>query len=421
LARGESLGRLHGVPMTVKESFDVAGMGTTWGDPANAHEVAPSNAASVQSLISQGAIVFGKTNVPTMLADWQTFNPLHGTTNNPWNPQLAPGGSSGGAAAALAAGLTTLELGSDIGASIRNPAHYCGVYGHKPTYGIVPQAGHHAGRADTPLDLIACGPLARSADDLAAALDILVAPEPSEAHWGIALPPTRIDTLKGIRVAAWVDDETCPVDAEIRDAVVRVGGALERAGAKVDWEARPFDDSQAEHELYIQMLRGATGPLLSDEDYRTQAALAAGLDSRDTRYLAWNARYGTQSHRDWFDGHRRRARLRAQWGEFFRRFDVVICPVASSTAFPHDQKTPRVDRRIRVNDGWQDYNSQLFWAGLATLCYLPSTVVPAGLSKQGLPVGLQIIGSYGHDRSTIRLAQLLAEEIGGFVAPAAYL
>lgn len=421
IARSAPLGSLHGVPMTVKESFDVAGMPTTWGDPSNASCVAQTNAAAVQRLVTHGAIIFGKSNVPTMLADWQTFNPIHGTTNNPWDVTRSPGGSSGGAAAALAAGMTALELGSDIGASIRNPAHYCGVYGHKPTYGVVPQAGHGAGRADTPLDLLVCGPLSRSAEDLAAAMDVLVTPEPWDRHLAISLPPARVASLKGARIAVWVDDGQCPVDRDVRDAIVSVGEAMQREGALVDWEARPFADSRAEHELYIQMLRGATGPLLGDADYRSQEKLASELARSDDRYLAWNARYATQTHRDWYEGNRRRAHLRARWSAFFANYDAVICPVASSSAFPHDQHTPRIHRTIQVNGGPQDYNAQLFWAGLATLSYLPSTVVPTGLSGWGMPIGMQIIGDYGQDRSTIEIARLLAGAIGGFTPPPAYL
>ncbi len=166
LARGDRVGPLYGVPMTVKESFDLTGTPTTWGIPANAKVLAKENAETVQRLIDAGANIFGKTNVPLYLADWQTFNEIYGTTSNPWDLGRTPGGSSGGAASALASGMTGLELGSDIGASIRNPAHYCGVYGHKPTYGLVSYKGHALPGVVGAPDIAVAGPLARSARDL---------------------------------------------------------------------------------------------------------------------------------------------------------------------------------------------------------------------------------------------------------------
>jgi amidase len=388
--------------------------------PAHRGNIATANAIAVDRLQAQGAIIFGKTNVPVMLADWQSFNPVYGSTNNPWDLGRTPGGSSGGAAAALAAGLTALELGSDIAASIRNPAHFCGLFGHKPSFGVVPQTGHGVGRADVPLDLLVCGPLARCADDLAMALDVLVEPEPLDPHLRIELRPARFASLKGVRVAVWDTDANCEVDGEVRAGVHRAACAAEEAGAVVDWDARPFLDAGRAHEIYIQLLRAATGPLLSDEEHSALLAQASMLGDADRGYGARNIRGVTQSHRHWYEAHRARQQFRLKWRDFFSRYDVLLCPVSATAAFPHNQETPRLERKLLVNGHPQDYNDQMFWAGLATLCYLPATVVPVKQTADGLPVGVQIIGDIGEDRTTIAMAKLLAELTGGFTPPAGY-
>ncbi|HWP14407.1 MAG TPA: amidase family protein, partial [Xanthobacteraceae bacterium] len=166
LKKGKRLGPLHGVPMTIKESFQVAGSPTTWGLPAMKDNVTQTTAVVAQRMIDAGVTLFGKSNVPVMLADWQSYNSVYGTTNNPWDVSRTPGGSSGGSSAALAAGLTGIEAGSDIGSSIRNPAHYCGVFGHKPTYGLITPRGQALPNVVAPSDISVVGPLARSAQDL---------------------------------------------------------------------------------------------------------------------------------------------------------------------------------------------------------------------------------------------------------------
>jgi amidase len=421
IARGQSWGPLHGVPMTVKESFDVPGLPTTWGVPAHRDNVATAPAAAVEALLQAGAIVFGKTNVPLLLGDMQTFNEIYGTTSNPWDVERVPGGSSGGAAAALAAGMTALELGSDIGGSIRNPAHYCGVYGHKPSFGLVPQHGHWIPGAHAVVDMSTCGPLARSADDLAAALGIVAGPEPIERPaWRLALPPPRRTALRDFRVAVMIDDPSCPVDHAVGAGVQAIAEAAARAGATVDDTARPPVDTARAYALYLQLLRGATGALLGREAFDQARAQAARLDPADASVAARLLRGVVQDHRTWFQGHEERQALRAAWGAFFERHDVLLCPVVPTAAFPHDQKRDRVDRRLLVNGREQEYNSQLFWVGLATLPYLPATVAPAGRTPAGLPVGVQIIGPYLGDRTTIELARLLAEVMEGFVPPPGY-
>jgi amidase len=196
LARGESWGPLHGVPMTVKESFDVAGLPTCWGAPEFAKSIASRNALLVERMLAAGVVLFGKTNVPLFLSDFQSYNAVYGATVNPWDPARTPGGSSGGSAAALAAGLTALEAGSDIGSSLRNPAHYCGVYAHKPTYAVVSPRGHAlAGRVAT-TDISVVGPMARSAADLETALPAMAGPDGIDGRaWRIELPPARQERL----------------------------------------------------------------------------------------------------------------------------------------------------------------------------------------------------------------------------------
>ena len=422
LARGQVWGPLHGVPMTVKESFNVAGLATTWGVPALRDNVAREDAAAVSALARNGAVVFGKTNVPTFLTDWQTFNPIYGTTCNPWDLSRTPGGSSGGAGAALASGLTPLELGSDIGASIRSPSHNCGVYGHKPSFGLVPQAGHAIPGAEVPLDMLACGPLARTADDLEMALDIVAGSEPEDApFWTLSLPPPRFRQLKDFRIVIWLEDECCRVDSRIQELISAAARTVAAAGGRVDEHARPFSDSKAAHALYVQLLRGATGAMLPADLFENQRRQAGQIADSDHSYLASTLRGVVQPHRSWFLAHQQRAALRRQWDTFFQSFDVLLCPVAASAAFPHDQQTERPFRQIQVNGRVENYNDQLFWAGLASLAYLPSTVAPIGFTSAGLPVGMQIIGAYMQDKTTIEFARLLTAEMGGFCAPPKFL
>src|SRR5213083_3088860 len=244
VASGDSWGPLHGVPMTVKESYDVAGLPTTWGVPTHKGNIAASDAVVVERLLGAGAVIFGKTNVPLLLADWQSFNAIYGTTNNPWDLARTPGGSSGGASAALAAGLTALEAGSDIGSSIRNPAHFCGVYGHKPTWGIVPRTGQALPWQGAPVDIDVVGPLARSADDLALALGVMAGPDEIEAAgWALKLRPPRQKRLRDFRVALMLDAPAIAVDREVQDRLQALANFLRRSKVSVDERARPAIDT----------------------------------------------------------------------------------------------------------------------------------------------------------------------------------
>lgn len=420
LARGESWGPLHGVPMTVKESFNVAGLPTTWGFESLAGHVATHDAVAVQRLKSAGAVIFGKTNVPVSLADWQTFNPVYGTTNNPWDLARTPGGSCGGSAAALAAGLTALELGSDIGASIRNPAHYCGVWGHKPTWGVVPLAGHEAvpqSCADS-MDILVAGPLARSAHDLVLAMDVLTAPLQAMTPLGrlpmqwrdSATPPRRL------RVAMLFDDAQAEVDANVQSALRELMRFLRDAGVVVTQGDLPVDSAET-NDVYLHLLRAATGAKLEPSSYAALARRAADVPAQATDYESRMLRGSTLSHRAWVQLDDRRAGLRRQWGEFFERHDLLICPVATTPAFPQNQAGERWERMIDVNGRAQPTTEALFWAGYPGVVGLPAAAVPLGLTASGLPVGAQIIGPAFADPVCLRFAQWLEDEYRAFAPP----
>jgi amidase len=421
LARKQMWGPLHGVPMTIKESYDVAGMPTTWGIPAAKDNLPPRNALTVDRFLGAGVVLFGKTNVPIFLADYQSYNAIYGTTNNPWDLSRSPGGSSGGAAAALAAGLTGIEAGSDIGSSIRNPAHYCGVYGHKPTFGIVPQHGQTLGRA-AETDINVLGPLGRSAEDLEIGLAVMAGPdEIAAAGYKLALPAPRQKALRDFKVAVMLTDPNSEVDAEVQEKVQAVADFLARKRAKVNDKARPDIDTGEAQRTYIHLLRSATSPRQTQEEFEKNAQIARDLSATDESYYARMQRANTGSHRDWLAFNETRHKMRLKWAKFFKDYDLLICPAAASAAFPHDQQGERWERTIEVNGHRVPTTDQIFWAGYSGMAYLPSTVAPAGLTRAGLPVGVQIIGPQYGDRVCIQMARLLEREYRGFVPPPDYV
>jgi len=419
-AAGSTLGPLHGVPMTVKEAYDVEGLTTTWGDPAFAGNVAHRDAETVRRLKAAGAHVLGKTNVPLHLGDFQSFNEIYGTTRNPWHLERTPGGSSGGSAAALAAGLCGLESGSDIGGSIRNPAHYCGVFGHKPTWGVVPLQGHALpGMVATP-DLAVVGPMARCAEDLVLAMQIVSGADAfNERGWKLSLPPARKSTLADYRVAVWPSDAACPVSHVVADRVQALAERLARVGAVVSDSARPALDPEASHRTYLSMVHGQLSGGVPDESFERLAEAARSFDPSDHSETIETIRAVVQSHRDWTRQSHQRARLRQAWTAFFDDWDVVLCPIMPTTAFPHDH-SDFMRRTVEVDGSPRSYARQIFWAGLATVAYLPSTVFPTGAADDGLPLGLQVVGREFDDYTCIEFARLAAREIGGFTPPAGY-
>ncbi len=420
-SKGEWRGALHGVPMTIKESFDAAGMPTTWGLAQFKDNFPKHDALALERLQAAGAVLMGKTNVPVLLADWQTFNPIYGTTNNPWDVTRGPGGSSGGAAAALAAGLTGLETGSDIGASIRNPAHYCGVYGHKPTFGIASMRGHWLPDSRALPDIAAIGPLARSADDLAVALKSIAGPDEIDAcGWRLALPPAPKRALKEFKVAVMLSHPTAEVDAAVQAQLSALARFLAKQKAKVSEQARPAFDPAEAHRVFIQLLRSATSKRIGLDIFERQLQAARALRPSDDDYQAQMLRANTMYHKDWHAWNEHRERMRHAWVEFFDDYDLLLCPAAATAAFPHNQKGERWERMVMVNGKPQPSTTQMFWAGYSGMAYLPSTVAPIGRTSEGLPVGVQIVGPQYADYACIEFARLLEREYYGFTRPGGY-
>ena len=417
---GKKLGALHGVPMTIKESYDVAGYPTTFGDPAFKNYVPKTNSLVAQRMIDAGVTLFGKTNVPLNLADWQSYNEIYGSTNNPWDLGRTPGGSSGGSGAALAAGLTGIDAGSDIGSSIRNPAHYCGVYGHKPTYGVVSYKGHTRGSASIG-DITVVGPLARGAEDLEIAMDAIAGPDEIDGRgWTLSLPRSKKKKLRDFKVAVLLSDPNAEVDQSVQSEIQKLADFLAKKKVKVSDKARPAIDTAEMNDVFIRLLRGATSGRLSDELYETALAEAQKFPPDDRSYYAQMQRGNSLPHRTWLQLNEKRHKMRLAWDAFFQDYDIMLCPVAATAAFPHDQQGLRHLRTIVVNNKKVPVVDQVFWAGYAGLTYLPATAAPIGETKEGLPIGVQIVGPQYADYSTIAFAKLLEKEYRDFVPPPAY-
>ena len=419
LARGEDWGPLHGVPTTVKESYDVAGYNTTWGIVEMKNNLARQDALAIRRLKGAGAVIFGKTNVPLRLADFQSYNDIYGTTNNPWDKARTPGGSSGGSAAALAAGLTGLEAGSDIGGSIRNPAHFCGVFGHKPTWNLLPPRGHAMPGVLTPADISVIGPLARSARDLETALLVMAGPDEIQSR-GYTLALRRLGKpVSALRVAVWSDDPVAPVSKTVRGRVEAVAEALRDAGATVDESARPEFSSRASHTTFQFLLQATMSSRIPDADFDSLRKAVAGLADDDSSDRANTLRAQAASFRDWSRHNEARTHLRWAWHEFFNRYDILLTPIMPTSAFPHDHR-PFGQRTIDVDGVKRPYFEQVFWAGLAGVSYLPATIIPTGPDAQGLPIGVQIIGPEYGDLATIEVAQILEQRGFAFRSPPGY-
>ena len=421
LARGETR-PLLGIPLTVKESYNVGGLPTTWGIPAQRNFVPPEDALSISRVKEAGGVILAKTNVPLGLGDWQSYNDIYGTTNNPFDLGRTPGGSSGGSSAALAAGYGALSLGSDIGGSLRVPAFHCGVYAHKPTFALAPSRGH----TPPPLpplpfdrDLSVIGPMARSAADLALLLDVIAGPDPLEAGkaYRLALPPPRHGAMKDFRVLLLDSDPVMPTDSVVRGAIEKLAVNLGKAGVSVTRQSPLLPDFAASTRLYMRMLMSFLAASFQPEIYAGAVAAVAKLSPDDISLGAERLRGIALNHRDWVMADGGRARLRAQWRELFKSFDVVICPVMPTPAYPHDHSPDQEKRRINVDGKDYVYPDQLSWPGIATLPGLPATAIPLGLSPQGLPVGVQIVGPWLEDRTPLKLAELIEREFGGFVPP----
>lgn len=417
---GTALGALHGVPMTIKDAFEIDGLTCDVGHTAWAERVSDSNAVVVERLRAAGAIMLGKTNTPIFCGDWQSFNAVHGTTNNPYNLAHTPGGSSGGAAAALAAGMTAMEYGSDIGGSIRVPAHYCGLFGHKPTLGLVPSRGHvppaHGMLAEGDLSVV--GPLAKTVDDLETLLDVTLGLNgPQSQAMQIALQGPRFQSAAGLRVGIWADDPYCKVDPEIAAAIEAAGAALAKMGAHVE-TAKPDIDLAWNTEVYAMLLNPIMGRGFGDGIQQRMQEIVDASDPDDKDYAILQARGIRLSHKDWLEWDEQRAHLAAKWQAYFEQYDVLLCPVTPSPAMPHMQDANAHTRPFEVAGEKRRYMENIVWPGVATTCNLPATSAPLAPHSSGLPMGMQIIGPAFEDKTPIGVARLLEEAGYGFTPPA---
>ncbi|WP_262048238.1 amidase [Bradyrhizobium sp. Bra78] len=421
LARGERK-PLLGLPVTVKESFNVAGLPTTWGFVPQKNFKPVEDALPVARIKQAGGVILGKTNVPVGLGDWQSYNDIYGTTNNPYDLDRTPGGSSGGSSAALAAGYCALATGSDIGGSLRVPAFHCGIFAHKPTINLCPARG------ETPPpfpalprdnDLAVIGPMARTAADLPLLLDVMAGPDPLEAGvaYKLDLPVARHQSLRDFRVLVIESHPLLPTHRDVRGAIDRLATDLTKAGVTVARESALLPDFADTSRLYMRMLLGFLGAFFLPDVLADSQSRASQLSPEDQSLGAERLRGITASHRAWVLDAGGRAGLRAQWRALFSSFDAVICPIMPTPAYPHDHSPEQRLRTINIDGKDYPYSDQLAWPGIATLPGLPATAVPLGLSKDGLPVGVQIIGPFLEDRTPLKLAGLIEREFGGFVPP----
>jgi amidase len=424
-ARGEDA-PLLGLPMTLKESINVRGLRTTVGMPAWKEFRSEHDAPVTARVKAAGAVLMGKTNVPPMLADWQSTNPIYGRTSNPWDRARTPGGSSGGSAAALAAGLTPLEFGSDIGGSIRVPAAFCGVYGHRPSETAMPRSGQFPfpPMPNPAVFMGVQGPMARCAEDLELALDVAAGADTGEdVGWRLILPAARAQRLAGFRVAVLPSIAWVPLDAEIGAAIESLAAALGRLGCQVKSLQPPeLGDFRQHYALYLSLLasvqfsrvppetRRARLDVMRTRDDDWSRAFQRGAESTAPDYIAW---IGQREH------------VRAAWRAFFTDWDILIAPAFFAPAYPHwDKPWPDTAESIRKT---LDVNGQtvleelgLFYPSVATVAGQPATALPVGLTRGGLPIGVQAIGPYLEDRTPLRFAALLAQELGGFRPPPGY-
>jgi amidase len=415
-SKGEAIGLLAGLPMTVKDTLDVVGMPASSGLEGLRRRIA-QDASAVRQARAAGAVIWGKTNTPVMAGDWQTYNALYGTTNNPWDPTRTTGGSSGGAAAALAAGVTALEIGSDIGGSLRVPASFCGVYSHKPTWGLVDQHGHvpPSPGSWSERDLNVVGPMARSARDLRLLLAAI-----EDGPLAAKAPPSDI---REARIALWLDEPTFPLDPEVRTVVESFAAELRAAGATVTPIPSPVHAPTliGAYQVLLGAVLGEDMPASAIRSMermrgwaRWQMSRGAGPTSTAAMTLAYTA-----THREWMAADAVRARLRREIAPLFERFDAILAPITPVCAFQHDHR-PFARRRLMTSERQAiPYTAMLNWIALATALHLPATAIPAGPAASGLPVGVQLIGPLNGDARTLALAQAIEENVRGFTPPPA--
>lgn len=419
-ASGKRLGALHGLPMTIKDTYETVGLTTTAGAPELADYVPAADADMTKALRDAGAIIFGKTNVPLYAGDHQSYNDVYGVTNNPYDNTRTAGGSSGGAAASVAAGFTLAEVGSDIGASIRLPSSFNGVFGLKPTHGVLSLRGHIPGPPGTLAhpELAVAGPIARSIPDLERLMEVLVSVGSFRGVPGAELPAAEVRSVDQLRVGIWSDDEIAPVEAAIRQKIEGLGSSLAGLGATVRENAHPSMSSTKLHETYMHLLMANLGAGFPAKAYDMLAEYATSVDEAE-RFDRPKAAAGwaTSSHRDWLKADERQAKAIASWDKLFDKVDLVIAPATPTVAFPHNIEAAYNARVTNVDGVDRPYIDILFWAGIATMPLLPSVAIPAGLID-GLPCGVQLIGRRWSDLQLLADAGTICDALGlGFVPP----
>lgn len=427
LAAGKIWGPLHGLPILIKDQFMTAGLRTTCGYPELAEYIPRENAVTVDRLLAAGAIIIGKTNTPIGTSDIQTYNRVAGTTNNPWDVTRTSGGSTGGGAAALAAGMGFLELGADLAGSIRTPSNFCGIYGHKPSLNIIPFTG-----AIPPLpsqvdpainltsleDLAVVGPLARSVADLKLELEIIAGPAPEDApaeHWKLSKP--RKANWKEYKIGYVTDDPFCPIHPEIRDILSGTVEALRKEGVKMK-EGWPEGIAPAAvFDVYFKLMAAfvSTQTPVFTESIINMFKLLYDMPFGNTQKTFVEGL--ALAHREWYLLGVKRLAARLAWQTYFKTFDAFLMPANCVPAFTHNHDHIMWGRIIEESDGPRYYVEAFKWISMATLAGCPATVIPVGKTQANLPVGLQIMGPYMEDGTSLDLAAKLENLLGGFTPP----
>lgn len=379
---------LAGLPMTVKESFDLVGHPTTWGFEADSYLPAQTNSRVVQLLEEAGATVLGKTNVPVALADWQSFNPVYGRTSNPHDLGRSPGGSSGGGAAAVAAGFSALEVGTDIGGSIRMPAAFCGVFGLKTTHGTISLKGHQPPGVPEGMDapFSVAGPIARTAEDAMLAYSVLAELDPLVPASHLVPPAPAKASLSDYSVLVLSENPKARADLHVLAALEATAKAIEQGGGRVERSSELLPDLMNAHRTYQKMLQ----TILSRRSADAQASMSA------------HAFMNLQ------DVH---VRVRQQWEKLFESFDIVLTPSFGAEAFPHTDEEDWGKRSIVIDGEGTRYGDQMGWISPATFANLPATAFPTGVGRDGLPISLQAIGGHLQDLTTLHFAGLVAAPV----------
>jgi amidase len=412
LASGEAR-PLEGLPITIKDAFDVAGLRSTAGAPAYKDRIPTLDAAPVARLRNAGAVILAKSNVPTFVSDFQSYNPLYGTTNNPWDPARSPGGSSGGAAAAVATGMSAFELASDLGGSARWPAHACGIFGLKTSWGLVPSWGHvpppPERRTARNVDVMVAGPMARSAADLDLVLPVLAGPRDPTVSTPLTSP--RRTGPKGLRVALWVDDPFAPAQGEVAAAVRRAATLLADAGAIIEETARPALRFEEAFEVFSLLNHFIVAYGLPPKIRLRLQQGAAAASPNDLSHRALQARGARMTPSLYHQTTLRKRRIERQWARFFESCDVVLSPPAPVVAIPHDHNPDVHARRLDIDGVSVPYLDLLKWGSLASGADLPAAAAPVTRTAAGLPAGVQVIAAKGEDRTAIAVARML-EEMG---------